>query len=74
MNQLSNCTRIYIWLTIAAGLGLFAWQLGRLEATGVKLAVLAVLGSEAQTLRVPALERQVAELETRLYGAAAAGD
>ncbi len=52
MKGLSNQTKIYIFLTIATGLVLFAWQLDGLEASGAGLALLAALGAAAQTLKV----------------------
>jgi hypothetical protein len=69
MKQLSNQTKIYILLTVALGLGLFAWQLGRLEAVGAGLALLAALGAAAQTLKVVGpTERSSYNLSWVVYG------
>ncbi len=52
MKHFSTITKTYILLTIAAGLGLFAWQLVRMEAAGASLWILAALGAATQTFKV----------------------
>ncbi len=69
MKGLSNQTKIYIFLTIATGLVLFAWQLDGLEASGAGLALLAALGAAAQTLKVVGpTERSSYNLSWVVYG------
>jgi hypothetical protein len=56
-------------LTIAAGLGLFAWQIVQLEAVGMGLLALAVLGAAAQTFKIEGpTERSSYNLSWLVYG------
>ncbi len=52
MRNLSAGTKAYILGTIAAGLGLTAWMLGKLNWTNPWLYLVAIVGAVAQTLKV----------------------